>query len=305
MENRSFDHFLGWLPGADGRQAGLTYHDARRRRRTRRTTSRPTSRVAATPIRTTPTTAARVEFNGGACDGWLLAPGNDALRDRLLPRHRPRVLRRGGARTGPCATATSPRSSGRRYPNRIYLHAAQTDRIAQHGARDRDAADDLGPARRRRARRAATTTRDVPFMRSGATSTRRSASPFADFFADCATREAARRLATSTRASSTTDDRDRRNDDHPHADIRAGAVLPRTRSTSAVTTSPAWERTLLVITYDEWGGFFDHVPPRGRARRRPGARASAASASRASLISPLAAAGTSRTASTTTRRSSS
>src|SRR5689334_12045645 len=25
MENRSFDHFLGWLPGAEGRQAGLTY----------------------------------------------------------------------------------------------------------------------------------------------------------------------------------------------------------------------------------------------------------------------------------------
>ena len=28
MENRSFDHFLGWLPGADGKQAGLTYTDA-------------------------------------------------------------------------------------------------------------------------------------------------------------------------------------------------------------------------------------------------------------------------------------
>src|SRR2546426_3707174 len=27
MENRSFDHFLGWLPDADGRQAGLTYFD--------------------------------------------------------------------------------------------------------------------------------------------------------------------------------------------------------------------------------------------------------------------------------------
>src|SRR5688572_25947411 len=27
MENRSFNHFLGWLPGADGRQAGLTYLD--------------------------------------------------------------------------------------------------------------------------------------------------------------------------------------------------------------------------------------------------------------------------------------
>ena len=27
MENRSFDHLLGWLPGADGRQAGLAYRD--------------------------------------------------------------------------------------------------------------------------------------------------------------------------------------------------------------------------------------------------------------------------------------
>src|SRR5690349_5243700 len=27
MENRSFDHILGWLPGADGRQAGLAYPD--------------------------------------------------------------------------------------------------------------------------------------------------------------------------------------------------------------------------------------------------------------------------------------
>src|ERR1700689_622973 len=25
MENRSFDHYLGWLPGADGRQAGLQF----------------------------------------------------------------------------------------------------------------------------------------------------------------------------------------------------------------------------------------------------------------------------------------
>src|ERR1700691_5695069 len=25
MENRSFDHMLGWLPGADGKQMGLNY----------------------------------------------------------------------------------------------------------------------------------------------------------------------------------------------------------------------------------------------------------------------------------------
>lgn len=30
---------------------------------------------------------------------------------------------------------------------------------------------------------------------------------------------------------------------------------------AALANSPAWERTLLVITYDESGGFHDHVPP--------------------------------------------
>jgi len=30
---------------------------------------------------------------------------------------------------------------------------------------------------------------------------------------------------------------------------------------NAVRTSPQWDKTALVITYDEWGGFFDHVPP--------------------------------------------
>jgi phospholipase C len=31
-----------------------------------------------------------------------------------------------------------------------------------------------------------------------------------------------------------------------------------------VRTSPAWDKTVLVVTFDEWGGFFDHVVP-GRA----------------------------------------
>jgi phospholipase C len=29
----------------------------------------------------------------------------------------------------------------------------------------------------------------------------------------------------------------------------------------AVLTSPAWPRTLLIYTYDEHGGYYDHVPP--------------------------------------------
>jgi phospholipase C len=50
------------------------------------------------------------------------------------------------------------------------------------------------------------------------------------------------------------------NDDHPFADIRNGQDFLN-RVYEAVTTSPNWPNTIMVIHYDEWGGFFDHVPP--------------------------------------------
>jgi Phosphoesterase family len=50
------------------------------------------------------------------------------------------------------------------------------------------------------------------------------------------------------------------NDDHPPSDVRAGQELVL-RVLNALVRSPAWERTLLVVTHDEHGGFFDHVEP--------------------------------------------
>ena len=50
------------------------------------------------------------------------------------------------------------------------------------------------------------------------------------------------------------------NDDHPPSDLHAGQKLVL-ELFDAVTQSPSWEKTLLVITYDEHGGFYDHVPP--------------------------------------------
>jgi phospholipase C len=49
-------------------------------------------------------------------------------------------------------------------------------------------------------------------------------------------------------------------DDHPHADIRVGESFLN-NIYKAVSQGPAWDRTVLVINFDEWGGFFDHVPP--------------------------------------------
>jgi phospholipase C len=50
------------------------------------------------------------------------------------------------------------------------------------------------------------------------------------------------------------------NDDQPPADIANGQRLVG-RVVDALVRSPLWNKTLLIITYDEHGGFFDHVPP--------------------------------------------
>ncbi len=50
------------------------------------------------------------------------------------------------------------------------------------------------------------------------------------------------------------------NDDHPPSDVRAGQSLVL-ETYEALRNSPQWEDTLLVIAYDEHGGFYDHVTP--------------------------------------------
>lgn len=50
------------------------------------------------------------------------------------------------------------------------------------------------------------------------------------------------------------------NDDHPDHDIRLGQALIAS-VVNALGASPQWSRCMLVITYDEHGGFYDHVPP--------------------------------------------
>lgn len=51
------------------------------------------------------------------------------------------------------------------------------------------------------------------------------------------------------------------NDDHPPTGIAKGQALLADLY-GILTSNPArWRKTLLIVTYDEHGGFFDHVPP--------------------------------------------
>ncbi|KAK1376101.1 non-specific phospholipase C6 [Heracleum sosnowskyi] len=48
------------------------------------------------------------------------------------------------------------------------------------------------------------------------------------------------------------------NDDHPSHDVANGQMLVK-EVYESLRSSPQWNETLLIITYDEHGGFFDHV----------------------------------------------
>jgi phospholipase C len=59
------------------------------------------------------------------------------------------------------------------------------------------------------------------------------------------------------------------NDDHVPANIRDGQELVLAVY-HALATAPQWEKTLLIIFYDEHGGFYDHVPPPEAPDDHPG-----------------------------------
>ena len=49
-------------------------------------------------------------------------------------------------------------------------------------------------------------------------------------------------------------------DEHPPADVSVGMRLQQ-RVIGALRRSPVWPRSAFLLTYDEHGGYFDHVPP--------------------------------------------
>lgn len=253
MENRSFDHYLGWLPGADGKQAGLTYAD-------RYGVRHPTYHLQtyqgcgyADPDHSFE--GGRVEYNNGACDGWLRAGQNDVF---CIGYYLPEDLAfYGGA--APYWTVCDQYFSAimaETYPNRFYQHAAQTDRI--HNSTTISTLPTIWD----RLAAAGLSGRyyfyDTPFTALWGSKYIPISRPFPEFLADCAAGTLPQvsfvdpKFLDENSGTSA--------DDHPHADIRAGQSF-LDQVYRAVTSSPAWGRTLLVINYDEWGGFFDHVAP--------------------------------------------
>lgn len=254
MENRSFDHMLGWVPGAEAKQAGLSYPD------------RSGNLVPTYPLapdyqgcgHTDPDHSyegGRIQLNNGACDGWLLSGRSDEFAIGYYTQSDLPFYAFASTNWTICDNYFSAIMAGT-FPNRIYQHSAQTDRLSNtlelcqlptiwdrldaKGLSGRYYFSDLPML-------ALWGVKYVPILRR-----------IDSFFEDCAAGNLPQvsyvepRFLLAAQGLS--------GDDHPFADVRDGqAFLAKVHN--AIVSSPKWTNTVLVINYDEWGGFFDHVPP--------------------------------------------
>ena len=263
MENRSFDHFLGWLAGANGQQAGLSYTDSAG-------SAHPTYHLTdyqgcsfLDPGHTY--SDGRVQFNGGAANGWLLNgsnsfsgtpnKANDLFAIGYYQQSDLAFLGNAAPAWTTCDNYFAAMMAETR-PNRIYMHAAQTDRL------DNSSFISGLPTIWDRLAEHGQTARyyysDVSFLDLWGTKYTNIVHPVARFMDDCAAGTLPNVAFVDPEflgeGSGTS------KDDHPHADIRNGEVFLN-QIYQALTSSPNWKHTVLIVTFDEWGGFFDHVAP--------------------------------------------
>ena len=258
MENRSFDHFLGWVPRADGKQAGLQYAD---------TDGVMHSTAHLTEFqgcgRVDPDHSydgGRIELNGGTCDGWLLGRNDEfsigyyEAADLAFYGH--------AAPYWTICDRYFAAIMAETYPNRFYMHAAQTDRLHNNDGVNPTTLPTIWDSLRKAGVSHRYYYTDAPFTALWGTKYLKMSHGLFDFLEDCAK---GKLPAVSFLDPKFIDESSGTSgDDHPHADIRVGQGFVNL-AYEALTSSPQWKNTVFVINYDEWGGFFDHVPP-GNAR---------------------------------------
>ncbi|MGF6612414.1 phospholipase C [Paraburkholderia sp. WSM4175] len=263
MENRSFDHFLGWVPGAEGRPANQQFKDAFGATQTPFSLAAISAYGYQACASVDPNhgfAGGRTQLASGAMNGWLLTPGTSLHQGDLLP-----IGYYTSADLPFFKAVASSYTIGDFYfsgiltstfPNRLYLHSGATDRLD-----DRTDTSSLATIWDKLSDANVDCNyyyHDVPFTALYGTKYLGISRPFAEFLLNASTGTLP--SFCMVEPSFTGEPEGVSTDDHPHADIRDGeAFLGQVYE--ALRTSPTWSRTLMIIVYDEWGGFLEHVVP--------------------------------------------
>jgi phospholipase C len=262
MENRSFDHYLGWLPGADGVQAGRTFIDKNGKAQSSYHLTDFQNCASADPDHSYE--GGRIELAGGAMNGFLQTTLTSPPDTFPIGYYTKDDLAFFGPAAGDWTVCDRYHCSilAETYPNRFYMHSGQTDRLHNSDNADTGGSTSTLPtiwdALKAKGVQGNYYYSDVPFTAEYGTAHLDISLPFATFLAQAAagTLPAVSYIDPSFLGESNGIS----HDDHPLADIRNGQVF-LSQIYNAVINSPQYASTLLIFTYDEWGGFADHVEP--------------------------------------------
>jgi phospholipase C len=267
MENRSFDHVLGWLPGANGRQHGLTYSD---KDGVAQETwpLKPDFQGCAhdDPDHTWPGIA--TQYAEGRCDGFLqtakvgdkfpigyygeddlpilsaLAKGyttfDNYFCSMMGPTWENRLFQITGTTQLDEGWCDFPKGSERRP---VVIPLTIFDRVREAGlsaAYYYHASPVTGLFASRRYD-------DISY-------------PIEQFFRDARGGKLANVVFVDPDYTDRAEDMGTSNDYHPWGNVLvAEGFLAKVHDT--LKDSPQWDRMAFVLNFDEHGGFFDHVPP--------------------------------------------
>ena len=272
MENRSFDHMLGWVPGADGRQAGLKFRNVNGDMiETFQLSKDPAYGFQgcgwADPNHNYE--GGRVHMNGGLMDGWLQTNGTAENPEDKFPvgyyTAEDLPFYKGVAEHFTVCDRYFHGILSSTFPNRIYIHAGASDRNENTLPFIQQEPSTLATIWDRLAAKGISGRNyffDLPLTGLWGTKYLGISAPFAQFLVDAATGNlpAVSYFDPFFGLSVGESPAGVSRDDHPQADVRDGqAYLDQIYN--ALRASPNWERTLMIVTYDEWGGFYDHVVP--------------------------------------------
>jgi phospholipase C len=267
QENRSFDHYFGWHPGADARNAGLTYPDDMGNRHGTHPLA-PDFQGCSFEDPDHSWEGGRTQYNGGKLDGFFRAsdyyalgyyekadlPFIPALADNftLYDRYFCSLL-------------------GPTWPNREYMHSAQSGGIKTNAsAADVVAALPNGGLYKwetiwdRMIAKGLSVTyyySDLPFIGVFGSRFAPYIKPVSEFYDDAAAGNLPHLAFVDPMFLDGGGGDGLSGDEHPHGDIRIGQAF-MADVVNAFVHSPQYRRGAMFVNYDEWGGFFDHVAPR-------------------------------------------
>jgi phospholipase C len=253
MENRSFDHYLGTLRLLEGRALdGLTGSE-----------TNPAPEGSVVPVHLlddfTPADpphgwdASHAQWNNGRNDGFVRAHAG-SNQDQVMGYHVRQQLdvTYTLADTSTVCDRWNASVMGPTWPNRLYLHGATA--LGQKSNRPVFGFKSVFKLLESRGLRGTNFYHDVAWATAGY---------FKLTGYEGIEKFLSRAAAGTLPALSIIDPQyfgAGANDDHPDHDVRLGQALIGT-VVRAMGRSPQWSRSLLVVTYDEHGGFFDHAPP--------------------------------------------